>query len=399
MSRSLRILALNPHHGGSHRAFLGGWIEHSQHHFDVLTLPPYKWKWRMRHAPVTFSRELRERLFNRKPEACASPRTPQAHASGLRLNEDVGVAPCEWDVLFCTDMLNLAEFLGLCPPAVRDLPRIVYFHENQLTYPNREDRERDLHFAFSNITTGLAADQVWFNSAFHRDEFLTAVDEWMRRMPDYQLLDAADAIRGKSSVQPPGLPLLPGEGLRLRDPSIPIRIVWVSRWEHDKDPDTFFAALRELKDRGEHFRLNVLGESFGDVPAVFEDARLEFAQQIDHWGYATSREEYQAVLANSDVVVSTAKHEFFGIGVLEAVTSGCFPLVPRALAYPEVLGDHSDFFHDGTATGIADRLCELFQRLSQTGTCWSNDEARSRIMERHRWSSRAEAMDREVELA
>ena len=304
-------------------------------------------------------------------------------------------------MLFCTDMLNLPEFLGLAPATVRDLPRLAYFHENQLTYPNREDQPRDLHFAFTNITTGVAADRVWFNSAFHRDEFLAAADEWMQRMPDYQLLGAAEAIRRKSLIQPPGLDS-PAHSLtepaRTADAGA-MRLVWVSRWEHDKDPETFFAALRLLKQRSVPFRLSVLGESFRSAPAVFTEAKTAFAAQIDQWGYAASREAYQDVLAASDIVVSTAKHEFFGIGVLEAVAAGCFPLVPRALAYPEVLGDEDGFFHDGAPTGIADRLSELSQRLSTTGSCWQPGRSGAGVVAPFQWSVRAQAMDREAEQA
>lgn len=47
-----------------------------------------------------------------------------------------------WDCLFCSDMLNLAEFFGLCPESVARLPAIAYFHENQLvrvrTFARRE---------------------------------------------------------------------------------------------------------------------------------------------------------------------------------------------------------------------------------------------------------------------
>jgi hypothetical protein len=31
--------------------------------------------------------------------------------------------------------------------------------------------------------TALAATRVWFNSVYHRDEFLKAVDNWLRRLP------------------------------------------------------------------------------------------------------------------------------------------------------------------------------------------------------------------------
>ena len=180
----MRILALNAYHGGSHRQFLEGWMAHSRHEFILLTLPAYKWKWRMRHAAVTFAGEVQKSL------------------------DEVS----SWDVLFCTDMLNLAEFRGLCPASVRELPAVVYFHENQLTYPNRDASGRDLHFAFTNLTTALAAEAVWFNSAFHRENFLTALEELLKRMPDFQPLDAPLHIREKSEVHPPGIELFEIQG-------------------------------------------------------------------------------------------------------------------------------------------------------------------------------------------
>ena len=51
----MRILALEPYYGGSHRAFLDGWVAHSRHEWTVLELPAYKWKWRMRHAAITLA--------------------------------------------------------------------------------------------------------------------------------------------------------------------------------------------------------------------------------------------------------------------------------------------------------------------------------------------------------
>ncbi len=170
------ILALEPYYGGSHQAFLDGWISHSIHDWTVLSLPAHKWKWRMRHAAITFAEDVRQHVANGE----------------------------SWDAVFASDMLNLAEFQGLAPRAVAELPAVAYFHENQLTYPNQDPRERDLHFAFTNLTTALAADQVWFNSAFHRDSFLDALREYLPRMPDYQPLDAIDEIQRKAIVHPPG---------------------------------------------------------------------------------------------------------------------------------------------------------------------------------------------------
>ena len=82
-----------------------------------------------------------------------------------------------WDVVFCSDMLDLAQFRGLAPSAVHRLPAVAYFHENQLTYPVRFEKERDLHFGLTNLTTALAASAVWWSSAFHRDASVNVISD------------------------------------------------------------------------------------------------------------------------------------------------------------------------------------------------------------------------------
>lgn len=366
----MRILALEPYYGGSHQSFLDGWSARSRHTWSVLGLPAYKWKWRMRHGAITLA-----------------DRVSRLVADGER-----------WDLVFCSDMLNLAEFKGLVAPPIRDLPSVAYFHENQLTYPVRHEDERDYHYVLTNLTTALAATQVWFNSAYHRDSFLEALPAFFKRMPDHQPTHAVEVIRGKSDIQPPGIDAPPTRGPRSTEPC---RILWAARWEHDKNPDTFFAALKILKRRGVAFRLSVIGEQFRDSPEVFTWARQFFSDHIDRWGFQSSRQEYQAALAEADVVVSTADHEFFGISVLEAVAAGARAVLPRRLAYPELFDpeDHAGpaVFYDGTEHELADRLQELAPHVGPDDAFGHRSTRPPQAVERFLWNNRVRVLDDSIE--
>lgn len=363
----MRVLALEPYYGGSHKAFIDGWRDSSRHDWTLLTLPAHKWKWRMRHAALTF-------------------------ADALRTNEP---SPA-FDAVFCTDMLNLAEFKGLAPKSIRDIPTIFYFHENQLTYPFREDEPRDLHFGFTNIISALAADAVWFNSAFHRHDFLAAADALLHRMPDHAPAKATELIRSRSRIMTPGI-VLPDAPERSRSNVGPLRIVWAARWEHDKNPDDFFAALRIVAQSDIDFRLSVLGQHFKDVPPVFAEARDEFADRIDHWGYLESRDAYLNALAAADVFVSTAHHEFFGLAAVEAMACGCVPLLPNRLAYPELIAASEGLgalcHYDGSVPGLVNGLRHIAAMRSTSAMQSARNEAAD-LGWSHAWPGRIADFDR-----
>ena len=366
----MKILALEPYYGGSHKAFLDTWIRRGRHQWDLLTLPANKWKWRMRAAAIHFSDDINRRL-----------------SRGQR-----------WDMLFCSDMLNLAEFLGLAEPDIRRIPSVVYFHENQLTYPSRFEQERDNHFAMTNMTTALAATTVWFNSAYHRDDFLSALKAFLKRMPDHRPLNAIDTLRKKSMVYPQGIASFAVPNKRVAGP---IRVLWAARWEHDKNPDDFFEALKQVKDKGVDFRLHVIGEQFKDAPEVFTWARDFFAEYIDSWGYQKSRMDYEAVLAEADIVVSTANHEFFGISVVEAIAAGAYPVLPKRLSYPEIVSGietevEDEFFYDGSVKGLAEKII-LLADLAQRDRLWGTDRMRGvRGVERFFWENLQPILDEAV---
>ncbi|MHC4435927.1 MAG: tRNA-queuosine alpha-mannosyltransferase domain-containing protein [Planctomycetota bacterium] len=368
----MNILALEPYYGGSHRAFIDGLSNVSKHNWTLLTLPAHKWKWRMRHSAITFAAQAAELTEKRQ----------------------------SWDLLFCSDMLNLAEFIGLAPAEIAGLPKVIYFHENQLTYPVRVEDERDYQLAMTNLTSALTADTVWFNSQFHLDSFLDALAKFLKSMPDYQPLDEIEKIRAKSSIYPPGIKDFHFPTSKARA-SGPLHILWVARWEHDKNPEDFFEAIKILKDKNVSFRISVIGQSFQGKPAIFDQAHNDFRDHIDFWGYQQSRDDYKRALCQADVVVSTANHEFFGISVVEAVAAGAYPLVPNRLSYPEILGlgrieGTEQFFYDGTVQNLADKLSQLAASIKKAGFRTAGISS-SILTDHYKWYNLASRYDEALE--
>ncbi len=119
-------------------------------------------------------------------------------------------------------------------------------------------------------------------------------------------------------------------------PQQPIRVVWPHRWEHDKGPDELLC-LVERFTRPLNIRWTILGEQFRQMPPAMSAILERFSDCIDHAGYVNDRDEYWRHLSRCDWVLSTARHEFFGIAVVEAMFAGCLPWLPASLSYPELL--------------------------------------------------------------
>jgi glycosyltransferase involved in cell wall biosynthesis len=300
----LKFLFLEPFFGGSHREFAKGLIAHSRHSIDLLTLPARFWKWRMRGAALYFINKV----------------------SSLE----------SYNGLVATGLMSLSDFKAfsknICPPA------LVYFHENQLTYPLAPGEHMDYQFGFTDITTALAADRILFNSRTHRDAFFFRLPGFLKMMPEYRPNWVVDEIRSKSDVLYPGC-RFPKEVLSSADSPLedPPLIIWNHRWEFDKNPAEFFHVLDAVLEKGAEFRLALLGENCQTIPKAFVDARGRFGERITQYGYVESREEYIKWLDQGSIVISTAQQENFGISVVEAIRFGCVPLLPARLAYPEII--------------------------------------------------------------
>ena len=193
-----------------------------------------------------------------------------------------------------------------------------------------------------------------------------------------KVVDLVDQILAKSRVLPPGIDFRPMDRAAKQQHRTDLSvIVWNHRWEHDKDPEFFFHALEQLAGEGVDFRLLVLGEHFRNRPDIFSRVEEIFQRQLLHFGYAPDREAYAAFLGRGDIVVSTARHEFFGIAVLEAVRAGCWPLVPDRLAYVENFPDRYRY----KDVSFVARLRELLQTRPAM-----EQEERLELTERFSWA-------------
>lgn len=131
------------------------------------------------------------------------------------------------------------------------------------------EEERDFQFGWIQITSCLLADEIYFNSNWNMQSFIDAIPQFINRTPDKQPKGVAEAIKAKSRVLYYPVQLnysLPPP--TVASPEEPIHILWNHRWEHDKDPVTFFSVLIELHNSNVPFVLSVLGESFDESPKV-----------------------------------------------------------------------------------------------------------------------------------
>ena len=88
--------------------------------------------------------------------------------------------------------------------------------------------------------------------------------------------------------------------------------------------------------------------------------RDALGERVVHFGFAESREAYGRLLWQCDIVMSTTRHEFFGVGMVEAMAAGCVPIAPRRYNYPALVPEelHGRLLYE-TEGELRDRLREL----------------------------------------
>lgn len=358
----MKIAALEPYAALSHVAFLEDLKSHSGHEIVLRTLPARYWKWRMRTASMHFAKQL----------AQDEP----------------------YDILLLSDYVNGAELKALLPPHQQGAAMVVYFHENQLSYPLQEGERRDVHHGLTHFHSILASTRSVFNSNYHLESFFRELEALVQRIPDMNLRPEVERARQLSQVLPIGTELdcNPPRVEPLRRPPV---LLWSHRWEYDKDPLRFLEAAVGLMEHGVDFRIRLLGQRFQEEPEGLEALRRKLEPRILQVGFVGDREAYLEALRTSDIVVSTARHEFFGIGTLEALRSGCLPLLPNDLAYPELLAsfEGSERFLYEPASDLSVALKASIEAVVHGRWAWER-ETLVRETDRFHWKNLAPLYDR-----
>ncbi|TQV75372.1 DUF3524 domain-containing protein [Aliikangiella marina] len=262
----------------------------------------------------------------------------------------------DYDLTIATSMVDLAALRGLVPK-VSQVPNILYFHENQFVYPISKDQPNILNAQLSSLYSALSADEVWFNSEYNRQSFVQGARTLLKKLPDRFDGKLLEGLTARSRILPVPLKLSPSAHIPLKTVANPPHILWNHRWEYDKQPEVFFEALQRLKQNGTAFEVSVVGESFREIPPCFEVAKQQLSAEILNWGYQP-REKYLQILAQADLVVSSAIHDFQGLSVLEAIGQHCLPIAPNRLVYPEYIP--ANYLYE-----VGDNSCSESEQLAR----------------------------------
>jgi glycosyltransferase involved in cell wall biosynthesis len=289
------------------------------------------------------------------------------------------------DLLVVSDMIDLGDLLARLRRTHPRVPVALYLHENQLTYPRQVDEALDVGLAWTTWKNLTLADEIWCNSAFHCDELLAGLPTFLGDVPDHSHLDELPAVADKMCVLPVGVDLPAG-----RQRSSPPLIVSNQRWHHDKDVGAVVRAMVRLATDGAEFRAAVIGDDTGGLGAEINPMLDDLGDRLIARG-RQPRRRYEAILGEADIVVSAARNEFFGVAVVEAVGAGAVPVLPNAVAYPEVIPPefHPTVLYEqgGLRRALGATLAELPERRAAISGLAS-------AMNRYRWPVVAAEYDR-----
>lgn len=335
-----KILLLSGYDAASHKL----WRERlallfPEHEWKQLALPPRHFNWRIRSNSLQWASTHRSVLI------------------------------ADYDLLLVTSMVDLSSLRGFVPE-ISKLPTAIYFHENQFVYPPNSQEKQNIEPLLVPLYAAICADRIIFNSDYNRDTFLQGVRNLLKQLPEKIPIDVFQKLEN-SDVIP--VPLANVKRTKLITSKNQLDIVWNHRWEYDKGPELLLHLINEVDLRSLPIRFHIVGEQFRHIPKAFRDIQLKLKShaarlglELGAFGYVNSRLEYHTLLQSSDLVLSTALHDFQGLAIQEACLAGCSPITPRALVYPEYIPENCMYGNSGSGKEQAVEIVELLiNRLRQ----------------------------------
>jgi glycosyltransferase involved in cell wall biosynthesis len=304
VAASVEVLLVEPWYGGSHRAWVDAYVSATAHHVRPVVHEDRFWRWRLRGAAVTLAAAIE---------------------ADIQMHGPV-------DVVLVSGMVDLAQLLGLLRGSLAGVPVALYLHENQVVYPHADAVDADA--AWRTWTSMLAADAVWINSAYHLDVLGEGLRQLLPAAPDRGHGHLLEPLLQTVEIVPVGVRFGSQPIERAENP-IPV-VLWNHRWDSDKNPDVFVRAIQRISAAGTDLRVVLAGEDSWEGDVRRSDARARLGDLVLASG-PFDASDYHGWLRRSDVVVSVADHEYWGVSVVEAIQAGCVPVLPDAHSYPEIV--------------------------------------------------------------
>jgi glycosyltransferase involved in cell wall biosynthesis len=365
----MNVLFIEPFYSGSHKAFLDGVQQYSRHDIYPVTMRP-PWG------------------------------ADKANAGVVALSNRICSVEGDFDLIFATNLTNVVGLKGLLGDGFRDVPFVLYMHENAFTSLGEPGSITDLTDVYLSFLNLLSADRLLFSSQYHLDSLLKLLPDIIGELPDFGLKESIDQLKDKSKVLHPGLDLKKHDQLpdtrHLNQQKV---ILWNQRWAYEKNPAMFFRVMNRLDDADFKFRLILAGDNRGKKPPEFEKAWQRYGDRIIHIGYVDDFQSYSRFLHQADFVVSTARHEYFSVSVMEAIYCGCHPFLPYDLTYPELIPRHlkNPLLHAPTFYDDEDELFSHLRSVLRGENKPLPKSSLRNISTKYDWSRRIHDFDDELD--
>jgi len=241
-------------------------------------------------------------------------------------------------LLFTSEAMNLADLHRLMPDMAK-VPSVVYFHDNQL--PAGEGAEASGN-ELANLSTAMAASEIWFNSQYHQYSFQAKATALVARQPELLNRNPMAEVIGKSVLMVPPMDLHIAKHLQAsakysRRP----RTIFVPT--RDADIQLLNQGLTILARRGEEFELVTVGP-LDDLSPEFTRVTIP---EVDE--YAQVAGMLQSSIFLSGRFASPCDHQ-----AALALSAQCWPVLPADGAYLELIPQelHGQCLYNGTPDGL-----------------------------------------------